>query len=54
MFLLIAVAMMATGFTGYYAGARGSRGRVATFIVSLTIAAVPPCAAVMPRKLWRK
>jgi hypothetical protein len=40
MFLLIAVAMMATGFTGYYAGARGSRGRVATFIMSLTIAVV--------------
>jgi hypothetical protein len=40
MFLLIAVAMMATGFTGYYAGGRGSRGRVATFMMSLTIAVV--------------
>ena len=34
-FLLIAVAMVATGFTGYYAG-----NRVATFIMSLTIAVV--------------
>ena len=40
MSLLIVVAMVATGFTGYHAGARGSRGRVATFIMSLTIAVV--------------
>ena len=40
MSLLIVVAMAATGFTGYHAGARGSRGRVATFIMSLTIAVV--------------
>ena len=33
--LLIAVAMVATGFTGYYAG-----NRVTTFLMSLTIAAV--------------
>jgi hypothetical protein len=33
--LLIAVAMVATGFTGYYAG-----DRVATFVMSLTIAVV--------------
>ena len=40
MFLLIVVAMVATGFTGYHAGARGSRGRVATLIMSLTIVVV--------------
>lgn len=40
MFLLIVVAMVATGFTGYHAGARDSHGRVATFIMSLTIAVV--------------
>jgi hypothetical protein len=40
MFLLIVVAMVATGFTGYHAGARGAHGRVATFIMSLTIAVV--------------
>ena len=39
-FLLIVVAMVATGFTGYHAGARSSRGRVATLIMSLTIAVV--------------
>ena len=33
--LLIGVAMVATGFTGYYAG-----DRVATFVMSLTIAVV--------------
>jgi hypothetical protein len=32
--------MVATAITGYHAGARGSHGRVATFIVSLTIAVV--------------
>jgi len=40
MILLIVVAMVATGFTGYYAGARGTHGRVATLITSLTIALV--------------
>jgi hypothetical protein len=40
MFLVIAVAMVATGFTGYHLGTRGSRGRVATLIMSLTIAVV--------------
>jgi hypothetical protein len=40
MFLLITVAMVATGFTGYHVVASGSRGRVATFIMSLTIAVV--------------
>jgi hypothetical protein len=38
--LLTVVAMVATGFTGYHAGARGSGGRVATLIMSLTIAVV--------------
>ena len=38
--LLVVIAMVATGFTGCHAGARSSRGRVATFIMSLTIAAV--------------
>ena len=41
MFLLVVIAMVATGFTGYHAGgARSSRGRGATFIMSLTIAVV--------------
>jgi hypothetical protein len=40
MFLLIAVAMVATGFAGYHAAARGSHARVVTFIMSLTIASV--------------
>jgi hypothetical protein len=40
MFVLVVIAMVATGFTGYHVGARGSRGRVATFIMSLTIAVV--------------
>jgi hypothetical protein len=40
MFLLVLVAMVATGFTGYYAGARGTHGRVATLIMSLAIAVV--------------
>ena len=40
MLLLVVIAMVATGFTGYHAGAQGSRGRVATFIMSLTIAVV--------------
>jgi hypothetical protein len=39
-FLLTVVAMVATGFTGYHAGARGSGGRVATLIMSVTIAVV--------------
>jgi hypothetical protein len=37
-FLLIAVAVVATGFAGYHDGARGSRGRAATLVMSLTIA----------------
>ena len=40
MLLLIAVAMVATGFAGYHAAARGSHSRVVTFIMSLTIASV--------------
>ena len=40
MFLLVLVAMVATGFTGYYAGARGTHGRMATILMSLTIAVV--------------
>ena len=40
MFLLIAVAMVAIGFTGYHAGAQASHARVATFIMSLTVAVV--------------
>jgi hypothetical protein len=32
--------MVATGFIGYYAGARGTPGRVATLIMSLAIAVV--------------
>ena len=40
MFLLVAVAMVATGFAGYHAAARGSHARVVTFIMSLTIASV--------------
>jgi hypothetical protein len=40
MFLLVLVAMVATGFTGYFAGARGTHGRVATLVMSLTIAVV--------------
>jgi hypothetical protein len=39
-FLLVLVAMVATGFTGYYAGTRGTHGRVATLVMSLTIAVV--------------
>ena len=39
-FLLVLVAMVATGFTGYYAGARGTHGRMATILMSLTIAVV--------------
>jgi hypothetical protein len=40
MFLLVVVAMVATGFTGYYAGARGTHGRATTLIMALTIAVV--------------
>jgi hypothetical protein len=40
MVMLIGIAMVATGFTGYHAGVTGSRRRVATLIMSLTVAAV--------------
>jgi hypothetical protein len=40
MFLLIGVAMVAMGFTGYQAGATDSHRRVATLIMSLVVAAV--------------
>jgi hypothetical protein len=40
MFLLVVVAMVATGFTGYYAGARGTHGRATTLIMALTVAVV--------------
>ena len=40
MFILIGVAMVAMGFSGYHAGGRETRGRVATLIMSLTVAVV--------------
>jgi hypothetical protein len=40
MFMLIGVAMVAMGFTGYNASATGTRRRVATAIMSLTVATV--------------
>jgi hypothetical protein len=40
MFMLIGVAMVATGFTGYHAGSGKSRGRVATLIMAINIAIV--------------
>lgn len=40
MFMLIGVAMMAMGFTGYHAGVTESRRPVATLIMSLTVAVV--------------
>jgi hypothetical protein len=40
MFMLIGVAMVAMGFTGYEAGATQSRRRVATLIMSLMVAVV--------------
>ncbi len=40
MFMLIGVAMVAMGFTGYQAGMTESRRRVATLIMSLTVAVV--------------
>jgi hypothetical protein len=40
MFMLIGVAMVAMGFTGYHAGGRETRGRVATLIMSLVVAVV--------------
>jgi hypothetical protein len=40
MFMLIGVAMVAMGFTGYNASATGSRRRVATAIMSLMVATV--------------
>jgi hypothetical protein len=38
--MLTAVAMVAMGFTGYQAGATGSRRRVSTLIMSVTVATV--------------
>jgi hypothetical protein len=40
MFMLIGVAMVAMGFTGYQAGGRETRGRVATLIMSLMVPVV--------------
>ena len=40
MFMLIGVAMVAMGLTGYHAGARAIRGRVVTLIMSLMVAVV--------------
>ncbi len=40
MFMLIGVSMVALGFTGYQAGVTGSRRRVATLIMSVTVAVV--------------
>jgi hypothetical protein len=40
MFILIGVAKVAMGFSGYHAGGRETRGRVATLIMSLTVAVV--------------
>ena len=40
MFMLIGVAMVAMGFTGYHAGVTGSRRPVATLIMSITVAGV--------------
>jgi hypothetical protein len=40
MVMLIGISMVAMGFTGYHAGVTGSRRRVATLIMSLTVAAV--------------
>jgi hypothetical protein len=40
MFMLIGVAMVAMGFTGYHAGGRENRARVATLIMSLMVAVV--------------
>jgi hypothetical protein len=40
MFMLIGVAMVAMGFTGYHAGGRETRGRVATLIMSLMVPVV--------------
>jgi hypothetical protein len=40
MLMLIGVAMVAMGFTGYQVGTRESRGRVATLIMSITITVV--------------
>jgi uncharacterized membrane protein YtjA (UPF0391 family) len=38
MFMLVAVAMVAMGFTGYHAGAIGANRRVANLIMSVTVA----------------
>lgn len=40
MFMLIGVAMVAMAFTGYHAGGRENRGRVATLIMSLVVTVV--------------
>jgi hypothetical protein len=40
MFMLMGVGMVAMGLTGYNVGARDTRGRVATLIMSLTVAVV--------------
>jgi hypothetical protein len=40
MLMLIGVAMVAMGFTGYQVGARETRGRVATLLMSLTVTVV--------------
>jgi hypothetical protein len=40
MFMLVGVAMVAMGFTGYHSGIAGSRRATATIIMSLTIATV--------------
>ena len=40
MFLLVGVAMVAMGFTGYHTGAMGLGRRVAALIMSITVAVV--------------
>jgi hypothetical protein len=40
MFLLVGVAMVAMGFTGYHVGLKVSHGRVATWIMAITVAVV--------------
>jgi len=40
MFMLMGVAMMAMALTGYHAGARGTRGRIATLMMSVMVAVV--------------
>jgi hypothetical protein len=38
MFVLLGVAMVAMGFTGYHAGVTGARRRLANLIMSVTVA----------------